>query len=35
MIKFWSYKKEYTKKKKIIKKIDKTISSGVIFFVKS
>ena len=35
MIKFWSYKKEYTKlKKKIIKKIDKTISSGVIFFGK-
>ena len=35
MIKFWSYKKEYSKLKKIIiKKIDTTISKGETFFGK-
>ena len=33
MINFWTYKKEYRKyRKKIINKIDKTISKGSIFF---
>ncbi|MDC0469389.1 DegT/DnrJ/EryC1/StrS family aminotransferase, partial [Candidatus Pelagibacter sp.] len=33
MINFWSYKQEYKKnKKKFLKKIDKTLSKGVVFF---
>ena len=33
MINFWSYKKEYQKnKKRILKKIDQTLSKGTIFF---
>ena len=35
MIKFWSYKKEYTKyKKNLLKIINKSMKSGVIFFGK-
>jgi len=35
MIEFWTYKKEYSKLKKIIlKKIDKTLSNGITFFGK-
>ena len=32
MIKFWSYKREYLKYKKIIKKIDISLNNGQIFF---
>ena len=31
MIKFWSYKREYLKYKKIIKKIDISLNNGQIF----
>ena len=33
MINFWSYKKEYQKnRRRILKRIDKTLSKGSIFF---